>query len=55
MVLSAGVNSFKQEKILKLQKKANRIICSSDYLFHTEPLFRKLNVLKLMVCLSFNC
>ena len=38
---------FNQERILKLQKKAMRIICSSGYLFHSESLFKKLNVLKI--------
>ena len=38
---------FNQERILKLQKKAMRIICSRGYLSHSEPLFKKLNMLKL--------
>ena len=38
---------FNQERILKLQKKAMRIICSSGYLSHSEPLFEKLNVVKI--------
>ena len=38
---------FNQERVLKLQKRAMRIICSSGYLFHSVPLFRKLNVLKI--------
>ena len=38
---------FNQERILKLQKKAMRNICSSGYLSHSEPLFKKLNVLKI--------
>ena len=38
---------FNQERISKLQKKAMRIICSSGYLSHSEPLFTKLNVLKI--------
>ena len=38
---------FNQERILKLQKKAMRIICSSGYLSHSEPLFKKLNVLEI--------
>ena len=38
---------FNQERILKLQKKTIRIICSSGYLSHSEPLFKKLNVLKI--------
>ena len=38
---------FNQERILKLQKKAMRIICSSGYRSHSEPLFKKLNVLKI--------
>ena len=31
---------FNQERILKLQKKAMRIISSSGYLSHSEPLLR---------------
>ena len=38
---------FRQEIILKWQKKAMRIICSSGYISHSEPLFKKLNVLKI--------
>ena len=38
---------FNNERILKLQKKAMRIICSSGYVSHSEPLFNKLNVLKI--------
>ena len=38
---------FNQERIFKLQKKAMRIIRSSGYLSHSEPLFIKLNVLKI--------
>ena len=33
------------EKIFKLQKRAVRIMTSSKYLSHTEPLFRTLNLL----------
>ena len=39
--------AFNQERILKLQKKAIPIICSSGYLSHSEPLFKKLNVLEI--------
>ena len=38
---------FNQERIFKLQKKAMRIICSSGYLSHSEPLFIKCKVLKI--------
>ena len=38
---------FNQERILKLQKKAMRIIYSSGYISQSEPLFKKLNVLKI--------
>ena len=34
---------FNQGRILKLQKKAMRIICSSGYLSHSEPLFNPLH------------
>ena len=37
---------FKCDRISKLQKKVIRIICSSKYNAHTEPLFKKLKVLK---------
>ena len=38
---------FNQKRVLKLQKKAMRIICSSGYLSHTEPLFKELIVPKI--------
>ena len=38
---------FNQERILKLQKKTMRIICSSGYLSHSESLFKKLYVHKI--------
>ena len=34
------------DRILLLQKKALRIICNTDYLAHTEPLFLSNNILK---------
>ena len=37
---------FKCDSICKLQKKVIRIICLSKYNTHTEPLFKKLKVLK---------
>ena len=37
----------KSGRIEKLQKRALRIICNSKYNAHTEPLFKKLNLLKL--------
>ena len=38
---------FNKKIILKLQKKAMRIICSTGYLSRSELLFKKLNVLKI--------
>ena len=38
---------FNQENKLKLQNKAMRFICSSGYLFHGEPLLKKLNMLNI--------
>ena len=44
------------KKIYQLQKKAIRIITFSGYKDHTEPLFKKLNILKLEDQISlFNC
>ena len=37
----------KSGRLEKLQKRALRIICNSKYNAHTEPLFKKLNLLKL--------
>lgn len=41
------------QKIHLLQKKALRIICNVDYDFHTEPLFRNLNVMKIFTLYNF--
>ena len=38
---------FKCERILKLQKKAARILSASKYSAHTEPLFKNLKLLKI--------
>ena len=38
---------FNQERIIKLQKKAMRIICLCGYLSHSGPLLEKLTVLKI--------
>ena len=35
-----------QDRVNKLQKKAVRIVSGSQYLAHTEPLFKHLNILK---------
>ena len=35
------------DSILKLQKKAVRVISSSEYRAHTEPLFKNLNILRI--------
>ena len=37
---------FKCDRICKLQKKVIRVICLRKYNAHTEPLFKKLKVLK---------
>ena len=34
------------ERIFKLQKKAVRLICNTNFYAHTEPLFKQLNILK---------
>ena len=38
---------YESESILKLQKKAARIITLAKYNAHTEPIFKKLSVLKI--------
>ena len=49
---------FKSERLYKLQKRAVRILSCSKYNAHTEPLFKKFNLLKLQdifvqCCLKF--
>ena len=38
---------YKADRLIKLQKRAVRIVTCSKYNSHTDPLFRKLNILKL--------
>ena len=38
---------YEPESILKLQKKAVRIITLAKYNAHTEPIFKKLSILKI--------
>lgn len=38
---------FKSDHLIKLQKKATRIITNSKYNAHTDPLFKKLRILKM--------
>ena len=45
ILLWGKANKGYMNKILKIQKKAIRIITNSPYLCHTEPLFEKLNLL----------
>ena len=45
--LSAWGNSVHISKLFKLQKRAVRIIDRKSYKYHTDPLFKSLNILKL--------
>jgi hypothetical protein len=42
------------EKISRLQKSAMRIMTFSEFRAHTEPLFKKLQILKFSDCISVN-
>ena len=42
-----GGNFGKSNRLVTLQKKAIRIISNSNYIAHTEPIFKKLQILKL--------
>ena len=37
---------FSSDRIFLLQKQAIRLICSANFIAHTEPLFKQLNTLK---------
>ena len=46
---------FENKRIYKLQKKALRIICKTKYNAHTDPLFLKLNTLKVKDIFHIQC
>ena len=46
---------FENKRIYKLQKKALRSICKSKYNAHTDPLFKKLNTLKVKDIFHSHC
>ena len=46
---------FEWERIFKLQKRALRIITNSKYNAHTEPLFKKMNLLKIKDIFDMQC
>ena len=50
-ILSCG---FKRGRLEKLQKRAIRIISNTKYNSHTDPLFKKLNLLKLKDLFELN-
>ena len=39
---------YSLQKIIKLQKRAIRVVSKSNFISHTEPLFKKLKLLKLI-------
>ena len=46
---------FDNQRIYKLQKKAIRVICKTKYNAHTDPLFQKLNTLKVKDIFQNQC
>ena len=46
---------FENKRIYKLQKKALRIICKTKFVAHTDPLFIKLNTLKVKDIYTRHC
>ena len=46
---------FDLNRVTKLQKKSVRIICKSKYNAHTDPLFKKMNILKVTNLFDLNC
>ena len=46
---------FEWERIFKLQKRALRIITNAKYNAHTEPLFKKINLLKIKDIFDMQC
>ena len=50
-----GAAAVHIDKLLTLQKKAVRIITHSGYLDHSDPLFRRTNLLKMPDIYAYNC
>ena len=46
---------FQHARLIKLQKKALRIICKTKYNAHTDPLFKQLQTLKLSDIFNIQC
>ena len=46
---------FNQKRILKLQKKAARLISNAKYNAHTDPLFKALSLLKIKDIFELQC
>ena len=46
---------FSNSRVLKLQKKAVRIICGSKYNAHADPLFKELKLLKIQDIFMLQC
>ena len=46
---------FDLNRVTKLQKKSVRIICKSKYNAHTDPLFKRMNILKIADLFDLNC
>lgn len=55
--LNYGISiwGYNSGRILKLQKRAIRTICSSKYNAHTDPLFKKLSIMKIEDIFRLNC
>ena len=54
-IIWGGAAKVHLEKLLKLQKRAVRIITGSGYLEHTAPLFKQLELLKIDEIYRFSC
>ena len=55
--LTAWGNSVSKEykRLITLQKKVVRTICQAKYNSHTDPLFKKMNMLKIRDLFNLNC
>ena len=49
-----GMSSNKLKRLTLVQKKCIRNVCGTGYLSHTEPLFYKMNILKVEDLFAFN-
>ena len=54
-LLTWGSKIRNGHKLHLLQKKALRLVDNSHYIAHIDPIFKKIHMVKLLICLLLRC